>query len=200
MISRFLPHCTCKDTGISKSPTSRASKVRGTFLPVEYELAKFISDVENPHESWSTATPACEWDGVKCNDVGEVNSIVWNGRTMCGTLHWDCIPRSVTNLELSANQLSGCVCFASLHQDVERMLLQNNRFIGELRLGDLPPRMRILNVSQNQFSGFVDLSCLQQTGITGFDITGNPNLEGSIPRGIVPKGCWWGYPSSWVQK
>ena len=73
---------------------------------IRYELEKFISDVESPHESSSTATPACAWDGVVGNDEGEVIVIAWYGRKLCGTLHWE-HTRSVKRLDVSNNALSG---------------------------------------------------------------------------------------------
>mmetsp|Transcript_2149 Transcript_2149/g.2903 ORF Transcript_2149/g.2903 Transcript_2149/m.2903 type:complete len:200 (-) Transcript_2149:39-638(-) len=199
MSSSFLVHFICRAADSPKG-TTRAGKVRGMFLPPEYELTKFISDVQNVHESWNTTTPACEWIGVTCSEQGEVSRIAWSGRGLSGTLHWGSIPRSVTYLELSGNQLSGCVSFALLPPVLERMWLQGNRFTGELHLEDLPPTMLILNISRNQFTGFVDLSFLKDSKITGFDITGNTNLQGSIPEGIQPKTVWWGIPADWIQK
>ena len=35
----------------SATSASRAGKVRDIFLPQEYDLAKFICDIKNPHES-----------------------------------------------------------------------------------------------------------------------------------------------------
>ena len=172
MIRGFLAHSICKATDAPKSSTTRAGDVRGMFLPPECELAKFISNVVNVHDSWNSATAACEWDGVTYNDKGEVFHIAWESRGLCSTLHWSSIPRSVTYIDLSDNQLSGCVSFASLPPGLESMWLQNNMFTGELHLHDLPPTTRTLNISVNQFTGFVDLSYLKGSKITGFEITG----------------------------
>ena len=198
MSNSFLVHFICRAADSPKG-TTRAGKVRGMFLPPEYELTKFISDVQNVHESWNTTTPACEWNGVTCSEEGKVSRIAWKTRGLSGILHWSSIPRSVTSIDLSDNQLSGSVIFASLPPGLERMWLQENMFTGELQLDDLPPTMRTLNIGANQFTGFVDLSFMKDSKITGFDITGNTNLQGSIPNGIQPKSSWWGIPADWVQ-
>ena len=59
--------------------------------------------------------------------------------------------------------------------------------------------MRILNISQNRFTGFVDLSYLKDSKITEFDIMGNTNLLGWIPKDIEPKTAWWDFPADWIQ-
>eukprot|EP00008_Paramoeba_atlantica_P001761 CAMPEP_0201503472 /NCGR_PEP_ID=MMETSP0151_2-20130828/84682_1 /ASSEMBLY_ACC=CAM_ASM_000257 /TAXON_ID=200890 /ORGANISM="Paramoeba atlantica, Strain 621/1 / CCAP 1560/9" /LENGTH=83 /DNA_ID=CAMNT_0047897131 /DNA_START=691 /DNA_END=942 /DNA_ORIENTATION=+ len=80
-----------------------------------------------------------------------------------------------------------------------RLFLHENMFTGELHFEDLPPRMYLLNVSKNQFTGFVDLSCLEEMKILALQITGNPNLEGSIPKRMLPDVYYWRFPVSWIQ-
>ena len=116
----FLVHSICKATDPPQSTTTRTGKVRGMSLPPEYELTKFISNVQGLYMSWSTATPACEWDGVMCREEGEVIRIAWHARELSGTLHWDSIPRSVKKMDLSSNELSGCINFASLPLDLKK--------------------------------------------------------------------------------
>ena len=189
-----------EETDVPVPSSSRIGKVRGTFLPVEYELAKLISDVENPHESWSTTTPACEWDGVDCNDKGEVIEVSWGFRGLLGTLHWEHLPRSLTSLSVYNNQLRGPVDFSSLPRGLAHLWISSNAFSGELHFEHLPPGLRILNISNCHFSGFVDFSCLQRSSLakggSGFDMRNNPELKGSISKRAVPKGVWWGIPES----
>ena len=181
-----------EETDVPVPSCSRIGKVRGTFLPVEYELEKFINDVENPHESWSTATPACEWDGVKCNDKGDVIRISWDGRKLRGILRWEHLPRFLTALSVCNNQLRGPIDFSSLPEGLTHLWISLNAFSGELHFEHLPPGLKILNISSCHFSGFVDFSCLQRSllakGGSGFDMRNNPELKGSISRRAVPKG------------
>ena len=53
-----------------KSTISLSSKKysRGSLLPVEYDLERLIQNISNPHPSWKSSTPACEWRGIKCSD------------------------------------------------------------------------------------------------------------------------------------
>ena len=204
MFSKSCLQTRSQDADVPLSSISRASKVRGTFLPQEYELAKFISDVENPHESWSTATPACEWDNVKCDDEGEVIDISWSYQGLLGTLHWEHLPRSVKFLDVSYNQLSGTLEFSALPPGLEKLWVHYNLFSGEVYFEHLPTGISVLNISRCDFSGFVDLSCLQHSSLakaaSGFDIRNNPKLQGSVPRNIVPTNAWWGIPNSWFTK
>ena len=53
----------------------RTAKVRGAKLPQEYELVGFVENIENPHLSWNTSIPACQWNGIECNHEGRVTRI-----------------------------------------------------------------------------------------------------------------------------
>ena len=202
MIEMFSLHLLCSSVDNSATSVSRAAKVRGTFLPQEYELAKFISDVENPHASWSTATPVCEWDGVNCNKQDEVIRISWCSQGLRGALHWQHLPRSVRSLNIFNNLLSGTVDFSALPLGLVHLWVDSNAFSGELHFEHLPPNIRVLALSDCDFSGFVDFLCLQHSSLaqlgSSFSIKDNPRLHGSLSKKAVPKGVWWDIPNSWL--
>ena len=190
----------CEGTDFSSSPASCASKVRGTFLPQEYELAKFICDIENPDLSWSTETSACEWYGVECNGEGEVIRIRWHDRSLCGTPHWKYLPQSLFFIDLINNMLSGPVDFSALPLGLGYMYIQVNLFSGDLRFEILPAALIELNLSRCRFSGHVDLSNLVGTPLYQTDsylnILGNPELTGSVRNFDYPRT--WHIPDSFL--
>ena len=184
--------------------TSRAGKVRGMKLPLEYDLAKFISEIENPYPSWSTATPACEWDGVKCNNKGDVTEINWSSRQLRGVLHWEHLPQSLILLNIHNNQLCGNVDFSALPRGLQRMWIGENLFSGELHFKDLPPTVTVLNASSCRFSGHVDFLSIQHSSLaktaSGFDLLNNPALKGTVSRNVIPQDAYWGIPDSWIKE
>ena len=182
---------------------ARAGKVKGVALPQEYELAKFVRDVKNPHPSWDTHTAACEWDGVECDKSKSIVDLRWRQRELNGTLHWLYLPRTIQQARLLMNRLGGDVDFTTLPQPLTCMWLQHNFFTGEPDFAHLPPNIDVLNVSSCRFTGFVDLSCLQHTTLmkptAAFDITGNPGLRGKIARSHMPTQACWKIPASWIE-
>ena len=202
MIHMFSLHLLCNSVDNSATSVSRAAKVRGTFLPQEHELAKFISDVGNPRESWSTATPVCEWDGAKCDKQGEIIDISWAYRELRGILHWQHLPRSVTFLDISYNHLSGSVDFSALPRGLRNLWVHSNAFSGELHFEHLPPNIRVLNISSCDFSGFANFSYLQHSSLAQLgsylQLKGNPRLQRSLSKKAVPKCAWWDIPNSWL--
>ena len=185
-------------------PAARPGKVKGVALPQEYELAKFVRDVRNPHPSWDTHTPACEWNGVECDESKSISEVSWYSRALKGSLHWLYLPRTIQRARVMTNQLGGDVDFSALPELLLNLWVQNNLFTGELDFAHLPPNIDVLNVSNCQFTGFVDLSCLVHSNlakpVAGFDITGNPGLNGTIARSHMPTRAWWNIPPSWIQE
>ena len=138
---------------------TRPSKVRGVSLPQEYELARLIQNVETQHSSWSTATPACQWHRVKCNQEKKVSEISWSHSSLSGELHLSCLPLSTTVFSVADNKLTGSVDLTHLPEVMHRLNLSRNRFSGHPDLTRLPHKMEELYLIQNQFSGNV---CLTQ--------------------------------------
>ena len=79
-----------ENTTVSPRPLKRAAKVSVANLPLEYQLARLIRNIENPHNTWDTDTPACEWEGVECNEQGEPDDIYWEQMEDSeGPDHWE---------------------------------------------------------------------------------------------------------------
>ena len=151
-LKRFLTNNTfmfitqSSDTPQANSVRSctRPSKVRGVSLPQEYELARLIQNVETQHPSWSTATPACQWHRVKCNQEKKVSEISWSHSSLSGELHLSCLPLSTTLFSVADNKLTGSVDLTHLPEVMHRLNLSRNRFSGHPDLTRLPHKMEEL--------------------------------------------------------
>ena len=113
------------------SQIQRPAKVRGVGLPQEYELAQFISGIKNSHISWNTSTPACEWNGVICEDGKHVTNINWRERMLSGALRWNSLPRTVNKFSAAHNNHTGPVHLYVLPSHLIDLNLLRNSFTGE---------------------------------------------------------------------
>ena len=136
----------------------RAAKVFN--LPQEYELARLTQDMNYPHSSWNASTPACEWDGVMCDDKYKVVVIDWKTRFLTGMLHLEHLPRSTLNFVAHENKLNGTAILDNLPCVLHRMSLYRNHLDGELNLTALPQAMRELYLQRNEFTGGINLCSL----------------------------------------
>jgi len=151
------------DIPIAQSHHSHTGRVRGANLPQEYELAKFTQDIEKPHPSWNTSTPACEWKCVTCEDAIHVTEINWSAfafERLSGTLQWDWLPRTLTACRLWDTQLTGGVKLDTLPPQLSTLILWNNDFTGNLDLEHMPHTLEELAVGSNRFEGSVELTSL----------------------------------------
>ena len=154
----MIPSACFSDTSRTCHP-SRAAKVNLVNLPQEHALARFISDLLNTARSWSTRTPACSWEGVRCDDDGKVSDIYWDRRVLSGVLHFIDLPSSLVTFSVETNTISGEVALNKLPFDLHSFNLHNNKFYGSLDLISLPQHMERLCLSNNEFTGHV---CLNQ--------------------------------------
>ena len=191
--------------------TSIRGKVRGASLPTEYELVRFVQDVENTQESWNTHTPACEWKYVKCNDAGEVTALSWDYMYIKGSLHWAYLPQSLMLLDLSVNLLLGKVethfmpnnlddinleenffegglDLQHLPQQLKELCVRSNELVGNISFAFLPANIEVLILSHNSFTGNVDLCDLPSTllflHLHRNLFTGTPELR-FLPQNLI---------------
>ena len=181
----------------------RPSKVQRVNLPQEYDLARFIEDIENPDPSWNTSTPACAWKGVTCEGI-HVWKIIWNRYKLSGSVHWNWIPQSLQQFRVWENMLTGAVNFNALPPqlsylnliqnfftdiahlehlpvNIEYLYLRSNRFEGNVELCALPPTLLELDLSDNKFSGGIHLNklplSLKHLNIASNRFSGTPDLQ-----------------------
>ena len=74
---------------------SRIAKVSAANLPHEYHLVRLLAEVHNLEESWRHHTPACEWEGVSCNEREEVSHVDWGQLDLTGTMNLIHLPHSL---------------------------------------------------------------------------------------------------------
>ena len=149
----------------------RKGRVRGSQLPPEFQLGVFIESIENPRATWNTHTPACDWEGVHCDDDSgkEVRFILWESKNLRGSLDLERSPLSVKQLILGDNSLTGSINLDELPPELHTLRFNTNKLHGSLGLTNLPPSLAVLWLSRNKFSGIIDLDRL------------SPSMEDFLP-------------------
>ena len=153
---------------MDSSIASRPSKVRGSFLPEEYELTRLIENITIPLKTWNDATPACKWDHVVCNDHERVTELLWSvvytRGTLSGTLQWHHLPKAIRGVFLQGNyfrnEIKGSIDVSTFPQTLQRFSVATGRFSGTIDFSTLPISLISLNLSYNFFTGLVDATCL----------------------------------------
>ena len=140
------------------SPVHHSPKALGAKLKQEYELARFVQNISKLHSSWNTATPACDWKGITCNNQTEVTRIDWS-LLLEGYVDWNLLPRTVVRFDGYGNdKLTGTLPLDSLPSQFDYLMLYDCAFQGILDLSRMPASMTSLGVGKNQFHGTLDLT------------------------------------------
>ena len=173
----FLVHAADDSNAIITQRTL-PGKVRGSHLPQEYELSRFIADVDNTDLSWNTSTPACEWEGVICNEHLKVTRICWGDKGLTGMLQWEYLSPTLHHCRIWRNKLTGNVTLNVLPSQLVQLRASHNAFKGSLDFIHMPHTLEWLTLHGNQFTGSVDLTQLPPR-LTHFFLRNN-NFSGSI--------------------
>ena len=122
----------------------------------------------------------CEWEGITCNDDGEVERFLWVSKKEdgTGTLGFEFLPWSMKAVWMFLNALSGTIQLADLPEKVEKLSLSCNQLTGSLDLDGLPATVRELDLSKNKFTGDISLEklpkCLKQLELSQNQLSANP--------------------------
>ena len=188
-----------------KSTISLSSKKysRGSLLPVEYDLERLIQNISNPHPSWKSSTPACEWRGIKCSDsFSEIrsseNAYEQQG-TFQGTTHYgESAPKhkrtkaiqivtsiawGLYEIEMSHNP-EGPLRWEFLPSTLLCFRLSGARLSGNVNLGVLPRGLQVFNVCNNDLDGPLDLPALPPS-ILHLDLSMN-SFRGTVELTRLP--------------
>ena len=179
----------------------RVAKVSSANRPQELELADLVQDITNPHPSWKSSTPACEWAYVKCNERGEVSELNWKK-----PFEWDPNPsvfkymgRFINEVELfpkaenaflGLGKIEGALHLVYLPHTLQilDMSYQVKGLTGEVPWNYLPSNLEIFLLNSNKFSGSVDLTSLppkmRRLGISHNKFNGEVSLS-TLPAGLV---------------
>ena len=187
---------------------SRPKKVHGSCMPQEYDLARLVANISNPHHTWTVENSAKSWHKVAVRMNGDVYEINWCDMGLRGSLNFALLPRTTEflslgkkflsgriNIELDAdklrdlrlpeNQLEGPLFLGDLPRAVVRLWVHKNRCTGPLDLTALPPTIRTVYLHDNDFSGVVSFEGLPSTII---DLAlDNNRLEGNLQLGSLPR-------------
>ncbi|KAI7740372.1 hypothetical protein M8C21_011737, partial [Ambrosia artemisiifolia] len=138
----------------------------------------------NPNISAPKIVSPCNWYGVSCNEVGNINRLNLSSSGLNGTLDHLSLS-SFPNLEyfdLSLNNFSGII--PSEIRNLSQLVLldfSSNQFTGiiPLEIGELR-KLATLYLFQNQLNGSIPQSICQMTFLSRLALNEN-NLYGSIP-------------------
>ena len=165
--------------------STRLGRVRAA-LPQEYKLLKFIENVSNRHTSWKADTPACEWDGVTCNEEGKVVKIRWQNRLLEGSLEWKNLPDTLLELSMHSNNLFGSIVLEDLPPHLEYLSLGTNHFTGGVTLQAMPKTMKKLLIGNNELSGSIRFGDLPDN-LCFLYLADNADLSGTLmPSELSP--------------
>ncbi|MQL78823.1 hypothetical protein Taro_011265 [Colocasia esculenta] len=145
-----------------------------------------FNDPLNFLSSWNSATHFCGWRGVTCDNSSHVSGVALTAMNLSGTL-----PSTlfflpfVEIIDLSVNSLSGEMGFLSLPPSLKYLNMSNNNFSGAMNfgLGGSSSSLEVLDLSNNYFSGEIPERLQVFTNLTMLDLGGNV-LGGRIPASI----------------
>ena len=178
---------------------SRVAKVSSCNLPQELELAHLVQDITNPHPSWKSSTPACEWAYLKCNERGEVSELIWKKSFKLDSnpsiytykrIFIDGMEPKAENAFLGLGKIEGALHLAYLPRTLQLLDVsyQVKGLTGEVPWNYLPSNLEIFSLNSNKFSGSVDLTSLppkmRRLGISRNKFNGDVSLS-TLPAGLV---------------
>ena len=172
-------------------------KICRSVLPLEIQLTRLISGIENPHESWTSSTPGCQWEGVSCERDLKTLSIHWdtlysnrssNPCLLQGFLKWEYLPVNTVQMRFSTNAITGTLDTSLLPLGLAVFDGYSNYVSGRLELDALPATLKELEVRRNSFMGPLVLTHLPHGMVSlllgSNRFTGTVNLS-ALPRSLV---------------
>ena len=165
---------------------SAPARMRGAILPHEFDLLRFLADVQHDEPTWNMNTAACSWNGVMCNMKGEIKTLIWNAKLLTGILHWRHLPDSVEEVAVGQNSLVGGLPLEDIRSNFKTLHTYENKMNESLTFSLFSRRMEYINIARNRHTDGADLSVLPQT-LTQLDISFN-EFEGSLELRFLPSG------------
>ena len=186
---------TCVDPS---TQGTRPGKVRGMIFSQEYELERLVRNVENTHSSWTTATNACRWSGVTCNDAAMVDRITWDWLKLHGSMLWQHLPRTLTFFSVSPNSLEGEVDLINLPPQLEYFFVNHNQLSGRVDLSGLPSTLQVLGLRSNKFSENVYFQVVPTT-LSALWLQENEELTGTLGEHELPEHTTYDFSGTKIQ-
>ena len=124
------------------------------------------------------------WDGIDCNEDGNVTLIDWFRLDLHGKIDLQWVPSTVIDFSVSSNWLKGSADISHLPTELESLFLDENSFSGTLDLTALPDCLERLNAFENKFSGSICLTCLPSN--LGFLKLSKNSFSGTLDLTSLP--------------
>ena len=107
----------------------------------------------------------CEWDGIICNEDGDVETIAYESMEMNGSVSFEHLPKNVTQLIITHNgygmdAITGTLETRLLPRKLTEFDVNGNALTGTVDLSQLPSTMVIFGLSINSFEGPLDFTAL----------------------------------------
>ncbi|CAA3031791.1 tyrosine-sulfated glycopeptide receptor 1 [Olea europaea subsp. europaea] len=152
-------------------------------------LSSFNQSINTPSPlNWSLSVDCCSWEGVGCDEIDRVNSLLLPSKGLAGTISPSIVNLShLSQLNLSRNWLSGPIpdgFFTALNRLVI-IDLSHNRLTGQLSDSDkLMSTATTVDLSSNRFYGITQSSFFQPAlNLQRFNVSNN-SFSGSIPSSV----------------
>ena len=176
---------------LSPTPATR-HPLPSELSPLD-SLSLFISHITNPHPTW-VATPSSDppqqipplWHGVHFDKNQKIQKLTWDALSLQGNLTWGHLPRSVTDVFIWNNHLTGSLHLPESHPHLCDVRISDNALDGTIGLDALPLSLAWLNGSSNGLTGEASL-CFLPPSLCYLNLTHN-HLSGHLYLNLLPLG------------
>jgi hypothetical protein len=125
--------------------------------PEYYERFNLVAPPENPKKRWLSGVSECDWYGVFCNGLGNVEQLALPNNGLQGTLISELgILADFSRLNLGGNQLTGTLPAWDTLTKMEHLSLYDNSFMGSIPWQGWT-NLETLDLARNNLTGTVNL-------------------------------------------
>lgn len=166
-------------------PETRNIVQRFTMATLYYSLSGW-NCTETNTACFLSEAPECTWDGVQCNDLGEVSNLRLDDLDLAGSLPNLSSLSSLVELDMDSNMLSGSIpTWIGDLRALEILDLDSNKLTGNIptELGD-SSLLRVIDLDGNQLVGLIpeEIGLLEKLYFLQLDFN---QLTGSVPSSIA---------------
>eukprot|EP00009_Paramoeba_aestuarina_P001573 CAMPEP_0201513288 /NCGR_PEP_ID=MMETSP0161_2-20130828/5371_1 /ASSEMBLY_ACC=CAM_ASM_000251 /TAXON_ID=180227 /ORGANISM="Neoparamoeba aestuarina, Strain SoJaBio B1-5/56/2" /LENGTH=206 /DNA_ID=CAMNT_0047909439 /DNA_START=77 /DNA_END=697 /DNA_ORIENTATION=+ len=131
-------------------------------LPQQSLMELFIAGITNKEKICGNATEPNSldlWHGAQFRN-GDIISLMSPQQQLQGSIHLECLPPTMEQVEMRYNGLSGTLDLEHLPELLNCLLIYGNAFTGTVCLTKLPNNLEVLNIGRNRLEGTLDFTQL----------------------------------------
>ena len=188
---------------LSQTADICAGRVNLSTMSDQTRMELLLSDITAKSKAFSQNDegdykPVCDWDGVECDDDGNVTAIRWDDMyqdytylpNLTGTLHLEFLPEFVLVFLLqndgTDSVAEGTLNTAKLPVNLDIFTLRGQKFDGSVDLTIFPHKIREIDLAWNKFTGEINLEKLPPQ-IEAIHLSGNL-FHGTVNLMELPAG------------